>query len=255
MQEAEPGALQDLEPDAAPSLVVKPNEDDALAVADSKKDAAEADSKKDTAEDVAPDAAPIVETSSVRASRRARHSVHGSVFVGLVAFGMCAYGILIAPAVWWGSYMPLVDKLQRMEPLACNLTNAWCQTGDCCEESKSSEICVNRQYRFYTDWQLVWRSQRLTLPAPLMNQFCAGVDVTLNCTPYLQQLTSAWQEHHGCWIDPLEVDQVSLDLNDMRASVATTSARFVAAVFFFAVFCCGVVLVVAPVGCVKCLKK
>lgn len=137
--------------------------------------------------------------------------------------------------IWYGSYKPLENKLSRMKALGpqnCKLELISVTSSG----SKSCEIESNCLIVFHSNW--IIPSRGIVRIGPDIGTLRASPSNFYAIESYKVQINNLWINHTVCYIDPEDDNVVSLDLKDMEASVSTTSARFVATMVFFIIWCC-----------------
>lgn len=158
---------------------------------------------------------------------------------------------IISASIWWGSYKPLQAKLERMEnmgPTYCNLSKIFCVSKVLDINDTSTYQLYSKPYNtIYAQWhhELNVRGSKKVEPVIIIstNNDPHYFDCTRS-NSVIEDLYEHWINFHDCWIDIEELDDVFLDLDDIRASVATTGARFSFSVFFFVIFLIGIMILI-----------
>lgn len=189
-----------------------------------------------------PDARPIRPIRSAvpnaRPIRRKRDSNRLCAQLMFIFMG-AGWPIIITTSVWWGSYKPLEHQLHNMEVLGalnCSLAAI---------VQRSPYHCGSRPgAMFITTWQIHGLDGRIR-NGPVAAEYCQNV---IDTSLIIPGLTRTWSAIHTCYFDPEEDNYVSMDLADIRASLATTGARYVTVMFFLAIIIiltvCAIVVII-----------
>ncbi len=191
-----------------------------------------------------PDAAPLPVKVELTVAPR-RMSEEDTYLLGAtlrLAGCLMFYGVLISTCVWFVSYVPLRDQLHRMEAvgeLNCTLVGIAEGSGKCCD---TQDRCGTYAHTFYPEWSISYGAG-VVVTSQKVDEICPQLGIYFNTSAVVQGLMAEWPPRRSCYYDP-HTNEMSLDLNNMKASLSTTGARYISTMFFVGMACVGALIAV-----------